>query len=173
MASALLLRSFKVTETDFKGAGICFNSYCCQHVSERVYQKLSSQLELLAISTIERLTTQFGELAYLSACSTAELTFSNHIDEAINLANCFQVLGFRHVIGTIWSASDHSAGVTTQKFYTRLARQITATGPEPAKGDGSDLDVARPLHEAVQEYMKECTGEEAPLHWAPWIHVGA
>ncbi|KAG8525775.1 uncharacterized protein KY384_000535 [Bacidia gigantensis] len=140
-----------------------------------------STTAILPISAIEKLsppTTSLStsssspsssfELAFLSACSTAELSFGRHIDEAINLANCFQVLGFRHVIGTIWSASDASAGVIATKFYGRLSRQI-----EEGRGKG-ELDVAGALHEAVTEYKVDWKGEdwEGALHWGPWIHVG-
>jgi CHAT domain-containing protein len=123
-----------------------------------------SKSEVLPISSIERISTSNAEIAFLSACSTAELSFGSHIDEAINLANCFQILGFRHVIGTIWSASDHSAGAVATKFYTRLADQISSATEE--------LDVALALHEAIREYDGECEGDDGPLHWGPYIHVG-
>ncbi|KAL9609815.1 MAG: hypothetical protein Q9167_005442 [Letrouitia subvulpina] len=127
-----------------------------------------SSTTTLPISAIEGMSTSASnfELAFLSACSTAELSYGRHIDEAINLANCFQVLGFRHVIGTIWSASDASAGVMATKFYGRLSEQIWKKRRA--------LDVAEALHEAVREYKDEWKGEEweGALHWGPWIHMG-
>lgn len=128
-----------------------------------VFVKGSNQ-DILSISSIERISTSDAELAYLSACSAAELSFGSHIDEAINLTNCFQILGFRHVVGTIWSASDHSAGVVATNFYKYLADQIGSNTEE--------LDVALALHNAIREYAKDCGGDDGPLHWGPYIHIG-
>ncbi|RMZ84081.1 hypothetical protein DV737_g1251, partial [Chaetothyriales sp. CBS 132003] len=94
--------------------------------------------------TIERIAMAHAQIAYLSACSTAELSIGKHLDEAINLVNCFQLLGFRHVVGTIWPASDESAGHVAKGFYTHLAVQL-------GKGD-KELNAAQALHTAIVQY---------------------
>jgi CHAT domain-containing protein len=113
---------------------------------------------------IERISISHAEMAYLSACSTAELSLGKHIDEAINLVNCFQVLGYRHVIGTIWSASDESAGRMASAFYTNISKE--------SYREYSRLKAAQALHDAILEYAAECEGEDGPLHWVPYVHVG-
>jgi CHAT domain-containing protein len=61
-----------------------------------------------------------GTVAYLSACSTAELADGRLADEAIHLANSLQALGFQHVIGTMWGADDVAAGEVARRFYEEL-----------------------------------------------------
>lgn len=43
-------------------------------------------------------------LAYLSACSAAENSAKNLVDEVLHLASGFQLAGFPHVVGSIWEA---------------------------------------------------------------------
>lgn len=120
--------------------------------------------ETLTISKIEQISIPHAEIVYLSACSTADLYPGKHLDEAITLANCFQLLGFRHVIGTIWSASDTSAGRVASAFYTRIAKESYRTN--------NKINAAQALHDAIVEYAADCPGEDGPLHWGPYIHVG-
>ena len=40
-------------------------------------------------------------IAYLSACSTAEVEATNLADECLHIASAFQVAGFAHVIGSL------------------------------------------------------------------------
>ncbi|KAJ5804819.1 hypothetical protein N7474_010706 [Penicillium riverlandense] len=49
-----------------------------------------------------------GEIAYLSACSTAENQAKRLIDEVLHVVSGFQVAGFRHVIGTLWPSEWHA-----------------------------------------------------------------
>jgi CHAT domain-containing protein len=120
--------------------------------------------EILPVSSIERISIPHAEIAYLSACSTAELALGKHIDEAINLVNCFQMLGFRHVVGTIWSASDESAGRVASAFYTNILKS--------SNQEYGRLNAAQALHEAIMEYAAECKDGDGPLHWGPYVHVG-
>lgn len=43
-----------------------------------------------------------AQLAYLSACSTAEDKVMKFTVENIHIAAAFQLPGFPHVIGTLW-----------------------------------------------------------------------
>ncbi|MGI5292907.1 CHAT domain-containing protein [Nonomuraea polychroma] len=99
-----------------------------------------------------------GELAFLSACETAQgdaaLT-----DEAIHLAAAFHLAGYRHVIGTLWSLNDASAAEVAQDVYRELARP---GGAEPAVA----------LHQAVVR-LRELPAFRNPMMWAPYVHIGA
>jgi hypothetical protein len=44
--------------------------------------------------------------AYLLACSTAENKVLELADEALHLANSFQVVGFGFVVGSMWPSND-------------------------------------------------------------------
>lgn len=109
--------------------------------------------EDLTIKDLQPISHQLAQLAYLSACSTAENPTSQFragdtmyarglhlIDEGNRLADTFQIAGFRHVIGTIWEADDSAAVAIAGKFYEHLMRV----------GAG-DSAVSRALHEAVME----------------------
>lgn len=45
-------------------------------------------------------------IAYLSACGTGQVGKKELIDEGIHLTAAYQLAGFRHVIGTLWSVDD-------------------------------------------------------------------
>lgn len=61
-------------------------------------------------------------IAYLSACSTAEIKAEDLVDESIHLASAFQIAGFAHVIGSMWSADDNICVNVAQHFYRFLAK---------------------------------------------------
>ena len=80
------------------------------------------------------------------------------IDEGIRLADTFQLVGFRHVIGTLWTASDPAAIVVAGKFYEHPIQNADAT-----------LVVSQALHKAVLFRRKTNSGS---FDCAPFIHVG-
>ncbi|SPJ80737.1 uncharacterized protein FTOL_08841 [Fusarium torulosum] len=59
-------------------------------------------------------------LAYLSACRTGEMQNSHLADEGIHLISGFQLLGFRHVIGTLWAVMDELCVQMAQLVYAEL-----------------------------------------------------
>jgi CHAT domain-containing protein len=99
------------------------------------------------------------ELAFLSACQTATGS-PRAMDEAIHLAAAMQLLGYRHVIATLWSIYDFSAPDIAADVYATL----TATGTPDADG------AAQALHSAVAAARAKHPTE--PLAWAPYLHIG-
>ncbi|KAL4813877.1 CHAT domain-containing protein [Aspergillus spinulosporus] len=79
-------------------------------------------------------------LAYLSACGTGQIKNERLIDESIHLISTFQLAGFRHVIGTLWSVND--------EICVEMAR---LTYKEMAVGQINDEAVCRGLHHAARE----------------------
>ncbi|KAK6540781.1 hypothetical protein TWF694_008171 [Orbilia ellipsospora] len=83
-------------------------------------------------------------LAYLSACSTSANLANRLADEGINLANAFQLAGFRHVIGTLWDVSD--------RYCVHIAKVLYETLQERGMNDAA---VRWGLHRAVRELRDE------------------
>ncbi|MFB7631615.1 CHAT domain-containing protein [Streptomyces sp. NPDC056149] len=101
------------------------------------------------------------ELAVLSACSTSQggITLP---DEAVQLASSFQLAGYPHVIGTLWTVSDTLATGLTGEFYGALAEDVARRRP---------LDPALALHHPVRSLRNRFA--QAPHLWAAHIHTGA
>jgi len=82
------------------------------------------------------------------------------MDEAIHLAAAMQLLGYRHVIATLWSIYDFSTPDIAADVYAAL----TATGTPDADR------AAQALHHAVATARTKHPTE--PLAWAPYLHIG-
>lgn len=111
----------------------------------------------LSLPAISRLRLAHAELAYLSACSTAQLGV-RHVDESLHLASAFQLAGFRHVIASLWPLSDVIAVNAARALYDRLPDSPTAD------------HAATALHEVTRELRAEHPGR--PDLWAPLVHSG-
>lgn len=108
----------------------------------------------IRVPEISRLRMPAAELAYLSACSTAS-GGTRIPDEAIHIVSAFQLAGYRHVVGTLWSIEDATATSVAEGFYTQL---------------GHGMSPAEALHTVVRQLRRE-----QPLMasaWASHIHVG-
>ncbi|KAI9764585.1 MAG: hypothetical protein M1840_008314 [Geoglossum simile] len=109
---------------------------------------------------IDAIASKRARIAYLSACSTAEIKTNILVNEAIHLASAFQLAGFQHVVGTLWKADDSAAVAIASKFYELLFQEEKIT----------DSTVAYALHDAVLDY-RNCNGGGV-LKWASFIHMG-
>ena len=121
----------------------------------------------LTVEDIRSLDRKSAQMAYLSACSTAEVGAYSSIDEVIHLASTFQLAGFREVIGTMWEVDDSAAGNLAAKFYNHLLQQ----SPDSA------CRVSRALHYAVTDLKRELLqrGEGDGVNlllWAPFVRFG-
>ena len=109
----------------------------------------------LTVIDVARLDLDDADLAFLSACSTAQ-PGTRLTDEAIQLAAAFQLAGYRHVIGTLWPVGDQQAVDHADAIYAT----ITKTG-DPALAVHADVRHLR------NRYARQ------PSAWASHIHVGA
>ncbi|MFJ9030420.1 CHAT domain-containing protein [Streptomyces sp. NPDC102274] len=100
------------------------------------------------------------ELAVLSACSTSQggVTLP---DEAVHLMSSFQLAGYPHVIGTLWTVADKLATHVAEQFYTALAEDVAR---------GRPIDPAAALHRPVRSLRDRYA--QAPHLWAAHIHTG-
>jgi CHAT domain-containing protein len=124
-------------------------------------------------------------LSYLSACGTGQVLDEDSVDESIHLANAFQVAGFRHVIGTLWSVDDElcvdMARVTYEYLRdqgmgdesvgralhrtSRMLRDRWVDGEIKAgRGEGRSGAERRVVLEGVSDGRQ-------PL-WVPYVHFG-
>lgn len=101
-----------------------------------------------------------AQIAYLSACSTAEVKAGQFADEALHIVSAFQVAGFGHVVGSLWSADDETCAQMARFFYEHLAKD---------KHGITNRSVAEALRNATIRIRYD---RDASL-WAPYVHYGA
>ncbi|KFY69551.1 hypothetical protein V496_00132 [Pseudogymnoascus sp. VKM F-4515 (FW-2607)] len=97
----------------------------------------------LSVADIVEATSNLGRLAYLSACSTAQHALPDFFDENINLAATFQLVGFSHVVGTLWSVGDRASIEVAKAFYADL---LSRNQDEVVQNEA----IPHALHEAVR-----------------------
>ena len=102
-----------------------------------------------------------ADLAVLSACQTA--TGDEKLsEEAVHLAAGMLNIGYKSVIGTMWSIYDSSAPVVMGEFYRVMAAQVKT---------GGELQPAYALHEATKA-LREKYGVSDFVRWIPFVHFG-
>ncbi len=116
----------------------------------------------LTVTDVARLRLDDAELAFLSACSTAQ-PGDRLSDEAIHLASAFQLAGYRHVVATLWPIGDRHAVNITNTIYTALLA-------DAGNADGAG-DVAGAVHTATRR-LREAWPDD-PSVWASHLHSGA
>ncbi|MEU6827227.1 CHAT domain-containing protein [Nocardia beijingensis] len=118
----------------------------------------------LTVSALAPVQLEHARLAYLSACETARIVHAELLDEATHLASAFQLAGYPHVIGTLWTIDDETAVEVAEAFYTALT----------SAGDVDDLAIDKApvaLHEAIRSVRG--TLPRTPSLWAAYLHSGA
>ncbi|KAK4031728.1 CHAT domain-containing protein [Parachaetomium inaequale] len=128
----------------------------------------------LRVRDLAALSYGNARLAFLSACSTAEISAQSLVDEAMHVASAFQIAGFPHVIGTLWEAEDRATIALAVRFYEWLFHSLGSSR------EWDDDAVAYALHDAVEALKSEgvpgsrrrISLHNDPLVWAPFIHIG-
>jgi CHAT domain-containing protein len=118
----------------------------------------------LSVSRISHLRLKHAQIAYLSACSTAENKAARLQDEVIHIVSGFQVAGFPHVIGSLWPAGDRECVQVASGFYSSLFEHKDVPGSDARR-------VAWALREAVMAVRAK--NMDMPLKWAQFVHFGA
>jgi tetratricopeptide (TPR) repeat protein len=119
--------------------------------------------DVLTVHDLSEINLQHAQLAYLSACSTAENKAARLADEAIHVVSGFQVAGFPHVIGCLWPSVDRVCVEVARGFYASLVEQ----GVLRLESRG----IAAALHTSVIE--ERAKDWKRPLNWAQFVHYGA
>jgi len=136
----------------------------------KLYDAAADRVDPLHIRDISHLSYDKAQLAYLSACSTARNSVLELSFESIHIVNAFQLLGFPHVIGTLWQANDDAAALVARSFYSELFTK------DRRDGSGFVLrltsqNVVRALYKAISDLQAEDI--EDILTWVPFVHFGA
>ncbi|KAH9959958.1 CHAT domain-containing protein [Russula dissimulans] len=128
-----------------------------------------TRLALLDIARSRARVPAAAELAFLSACHTAELTRESIADEALHLTAAAQFCGFRSVVGTMWEVADVDGREVAEKFYRSLFSG-DVTGPLKS-GVRYHEGSAKALRDAVRKLRrrKGTTLER----WVNFVHYGA
>jgi CHAT domain-containing protein len=122
------------------------------------------------------LSSRALQLAYLSACCTAQQYDLKLLDENIHLAAIFQLMGYPAVIGTFWEADDKAAAFIAKTFYKELfrLRQDEKTGMGTVAWQDH---IVYALHEAVSACRAtkfgRTKGADDVLLWANFVYFGA
>ncbi|KZT39805.1 hypothetical protein SISSUDRAFT_580806 [Sistotremastrum suecicum HHB10207 ss-3] len=115
---------------------------------------------LLPLSRMAQPPLAQAQFAYLSSFQSATGS-TQHPNEAFPLASAMQFIGFRGVIGTLWSVGDDHALKVTDKVYGDLF--------EAADEDDASK-AAFALHKAMIHLRDEI---KAPLtDWVSFVHFG-
>jgi hypothetical protein len=112
---------------------------------------------MLRLPEIGGLRLREAELAYLSACSTANHGI-RYADEVLHLGSAFHLAGFRHVIASLWPLDDTSAAEAARSFHNALPHSPVAS------------DAAAVLRTITLSLRNKYPGR--PDLWAPLIHSG-
>lgn len=122
-----------------------------------------TKADKLTVQDISQNNTKSSQLAYLSACSTAQNSVAAMADQTIHIASGFQLAGFSHVLATLFPSESEVCKELAIDFYRSLF-------------NGQDRDVGhRKVSMAFHEAVKIARDRNPllPSKWAPFIHLGA
>lgn len=146
-----------------------FVHFACHGVSDSSDPSQSHLLLLDGKLTVEDILDTHAikpALAFLSACSTAQIRHSQSMDECLHIAGSFLMAGFEHVIGTLWETNDNICQEVACSFYRRLFRK-----GKRKESDMLVLPVPETLHAVIDEIRQR--EYDLPLLWAGFVLHGA
>ena len=114
----------------------------------------------LTLSRLAQSSLASAEFAFLSSCESAKGS-KQFPNEAMHLAAGLQFIGYRGVIGTMWSVGDKDALSVAKRVYGELFK------------DGADQASAFKAAHALHKAILLLRAENVPLaRWVPFIHFG-
>jgi CHAT domain-containing protein len=121
------------------------------------------QTSPLTVADLQMLNIKRSQLAFLSACFTANTGVENMRDEGNYIAGALHCAGFWNVV----YVGELAALEVTRRFYKELAKA----------GENWTKDVAKMLHFAVMDFRENTrtAGNRMrgdPVSWAPFSHFG-
>lgn len=125
----------------------------------------------LTVREIASRSNQQSFLAFLAACQTADNATAGLVDENIHLAGAFQLLGFTHVIGTLWEVEESAAASFAHSFYSALREMVTRSAVEEDKAarNASHM-IAQAWHDALLALRQQ--DSEDVVTWGAFVYFG-
>lgn len=117
----------------------------------------------LTVGEISNMNLKNAQIAYLSACSSADNPSATLLDESIHIASGFQLAVFSHVLATLWVSGDLACRQVAVEFYRLLFLSQA--------GDQGHRAVSASFHHTVKQLRESASGQ--PIKWVPFIHTGA
>ena len=115
---------------------------------------------LLTLSRLAQSSLGSAEFAFLSCCESAKGS-KQFPNEAIHLAAGLQFIGYRGVIGTMWSVGDKDALSVAMHIYRELFK------------DGTNRACASKAALALHQAAHLLRSNNVPLaRWVPFVHFG-
>ncbi|KAH8816665.1 CHAT domain-containing protein [Xylogone sp. PMI_703] len=121
--------------------------------------------EVLSVQRVFQEHFSKPQIAYLSACSTAQNGADRLKDEVLHAVSGFQVAGFKHVLGCMWPSDDSVCVKVARSFYTTIGQSHHLWKDDRA--------VALAMHNAVLAIQENAEYRKRPLLWAQYVHFGA
>ncbi|KAF2001032.1 hypothetical protein P154DRAFT_522026 [Amniculicola lignicola CBS 123094] len=143
-----------------------FNSRLLLNKPSRYYGDKVTTSEPLSVRGLLTSRSPRADLAYISACSSADNQVGELADEAVHIASGFQLAGFRNVVASLWSQKDKVCLSVAELFYRELFR----LREERNREGGGEWPVAEALHNAVVEFRER--KPDMVLQWASFVHIG-
>ena len=137
---------------------------CHGHLNDQPFHSSFQLHDNSRLELVKLIPAEFpdAELAFLSACHTAEGDVVGTPDEVVHLAAALQFCGFRSVVGTMWAMEDNDGCDVTRDFYQHMFRIPGAVS--------NFRDSADALRMAIKEMRKRGLGMD---RWVKFVHVGA
>ncbi|KAL5525273.1 hypothetical protein ACEPAF_9143 [Sanghuangporus sanghuang] len=140
-------------------------------------EPFSSSLKLhgggLTLLDIARANLPNAELAFLSACHTAEQAPKSALDEALHLAAAMQFCGFRSVVGTMWQLLDKDGPYLASAVYWYLMRDLEDGEVRFKRAAAAVREAALRLRERGDEGPDGRKVEIMAERWVNLVHIGA
>lgn len=144
--------------------------FACHGVSDAINPSNSHLLlggdpGRITVQDISNRNIKNAQIAYLSACCSADNSSADLPNESIHIASGFQLAGFSHVLGMLWSSGDLACCQVATEFY-----RLLFTG-EAEDGSDGHRAVSAAYHNSVKTWRNKNLRQ--PIRWATFIHTGA
>ncbi|KAL5478974.1 hypothetical protein ACEPAI_2262 [Sanghuangporus weigelae] len=127
----------------------------------------------LTLLDIARANLPNAELAFLSACHTAEQHPKVAMDEVLHLSSAMQFCGFRSVIGTMWQLLDRDGPFFSLSIYMDLMREVGEGEVRFKRAAEAVREAALRLRERGDEGADGYRVEMKAERWVNLVHIGA
>ncbi|KAL5525288.1 hypothetical protein ACEPAF_9158 [Sanghuangporus sanghuang] len=127
----------------------------------------------LTLLDIARENLPNAELAFLSACHTAEQHPKAAMDELLHLSSAIQFCGFRSVIGTMWQLLDRDGPFFSLSIYMHLMKELGEGEVRSKRAAAAVREAALTLRERGDEGNDGYRVEMKAERWVNLVHIGA